>query len=824
MRFTKSAFLVTAATAAFVSSPAFAQATAETQQADPAAPTPPADATAQTEGDEVVVTANRRVQNLQDVGIAVSVTTGETLKALNLSSSTDIAQITPGVYASGNLGGQSQQFTVRGVTQSDFNDAIEAPVAVYVDEIYVPTQQGQTLALFDIQRVEVLKGPQGTLFGRNATGGLVNTIIAQPRTDVVSGFIDGSYGRFNETKIEGALNVPVGSNVAIRASGYYYRLSNFWDNVYPEGVAPGAPLSFGPPGAVPSPCCEDEGGSRTYAGRFQVKFEPTSDLSIRLMGQAAKQDMSTAPYTAAAVIGTYDAQGRLIQSDRVSPTETRIAIGPDGQNFTDFTVIPLAAFAFPGDGTRVPGATWHGYVPVDPDDLELSSDYARSRLNETKSFQGGAHLDYSLGGGVELSSITSYQHYTKEFLMDADGTPTDLFLFGTKAKTDAWSQELRLSGRSKALRWTAGIFYLDIDADTTQGILGPKGSLLSAAFGLSAVGVDAVDVIDLRTRSASIFGQFEYDFTPQLTFILGGRLIRERQKYNFVSFAAQNEDDYAVDDSIMLFPLQPSFADKRSDGLWTGKAQIEYRPADKLLVYAGINRGVKGGSYNAPLADGSPPLPPELMKYGPETLINYEAGFKYGDRRFSFNASVFHYDYKDYQAFLFQNTSGFVQNADAKVNGFDIDMGVEIAEGLRATAGASYTHGKIPDFEIAPGVFRDVRPAYAPRTQLVGGLNYTMPQEVAGGELSFHAVANYASGFYHNIRNFNSDWFEGRTLVNLGVNWMQEPSGLRLGLYLKNALDERYGLIGFDSTGNYGGNIESYGMPRTFGATLGYQF
>lgn len=769
---------------------------------------------------DIVVTANRREQNLQDVGIAVVALSGETLRAKGLSSSTDIAQITPGVYASGSLGGQSQQFTVRGVTQSDFNDAIEAPVAAYIDDVYIPTQQGQTLALFDVQRVEVLKGPQGTLFGRNATGGLVNTVIVQPDASGFSGFGDFSYGRFNEFKAEAALNIPLGATAAMRASGYYSRMSNLWRNVYPKGMAAGAPLNFGP--VSPSRCCENEGGSETYAGRLQVKFEPTDALTVRLMGQAAKQNLSTAPYTAVAAIGTYDDQGRLIQSDRAGPGETRLAIGPDGQNYTNFAAIPLAAFGFPGDGTRAPGATWFGYNPVDPEDLELSSDYARSRLNTAKGFQGSAHVDYDFGD-VTLTSITGYQRYKKQFLMDGDGTPNNLFVFGTKADTEAWSEELRLSGKAAGLNWTTGFYFLDIDARTTQGLLGPKGSLLAAGFGFPTQGVDAIDVLRLQTRSMSVFGQIDYEFVPKWTIVLGGRVIRERQKYNFVSFAAQNQDDFAVDDDVALFPLQPSYNDRRSKTLWAAKAQLEFRPVDKLLIYAGINRGVKGGSYNAPIADGGPPLPASLMSYGPETLINYEGGVKFGDRAFSLNASAFYYDYKNYQAFLFQNNSGFVQNTDAKVYGFDVDVGFQVTDGLRATVGGSYVHAVIPDFEIAPGVLRDVRPAYAPRKQLTGDLTYSVPSPVLNGNLTLSAQANYASGFYHNIRNFNADWFKGRTLVNLSANWTSD-SGIRVGAYLKNLLDERYGLIGFDSVSNFGGNIESYGMPRTYGVSIGYRF
>ena len=133
--------------------------------------------------EEVVVVAQKREQNLQEVPIAINAFTGRQMNALGVSESFDIAAFSPGVHISGNLAGQNTQFSIRGVTQNDFNDIIEAPNAVYLDEGYIAVAQAQTFAVFDIDRVEILKGPQGTLFGRNATGGLVHFISNAPSFD-----------------------------------------------------------------------------------------------------------------------------------------------------------------------------------------------------------------------------------------------------------------------------------------------------------------------------------------------------------------------------------------------------------------------------------------------------------------------------------------------------------------------------------------------------------------------------------------------------------------------------------------------------------------
>ena len=147
--------------------------------------------------DEIVVTAQKREQNIQDVGISITAFSGDQLKSFGVTSSVDIAALTPGVHISGNLAGQNTQFSIRGVTQNDFNDIVEAPNAVYLDEGYIAIAQAQTFALLDIDRVEILKGPQGTLFGRNATGGLVQYVSTKPSFDKVQGYADVTYGEYD---------------------------------------------------------------------------------------------------------------------------------------------------------------------------------------------------------------------------------------------------------------------------------------------------------------------------------------------------------------------------------------------------------------------------------------------------------------------------------------------------------------------------------------------------------------------------------------------------------------------------------------------------
>ncbi len=209
--------------------------------------------------EEVVVTAQKRDQGLQDVGIAVSAFTGDQLRAFDATDSFDIAAYTPGVHISGNLAGQNTQFTIRGVTQNDFNDIIESPNAVYLDEGYVAIAQAQTFALLDLDRVEILKGPQGTLFGRNATGGVVSFFSKKPNFEEFEGFVQADFGQFdvpnnaNRMAVEAAIGGPISDSVAFRAAIRYSEQDPYLENLYPQGqpqfnVFGAPPFAIGNPG------------------------------------------------------------------------------------------------------------------------------------------------------------------------------------------------------------------------------------------------------------------------------------------------------------------------------------------------------------------------------------------------------------------------------------------------------------------------------------------------------------------------------------------------------------------------------------------------
>lgn len=798
------------------------------------------DADVATAPGEIIVTAQRRSEKAQNVGIAIAAFSGDTLAERGVATSSDIAALTPGVNLSGTYGGQSVQFSIRGVTQSDFNDAIEGPVAVYVDDIYIASQQGQSMALFDLARVEALKGPQGTLFGRNATGGLVHMVVETPKIGVVEGHLNAAFGRFDTTSLDGAVNVPLGKSVALRASGAWNYNGAMWRNAFPAGNNPAAIQTFIPRS---SPQGQDLGRKDSLSGRLQLLVELAPDWRVRLSASGTRQRFSESPWSSSVAIPVVDAVGNVVNTVRTGPTDTRSVIGPDGNNYFNPGLFAFQAFQ-QGNGpifaptgasiTRFPGATWFGYTPVDIGKRQLSKDYALSNLNRFDAYSFSGHLE-GKAGASDLTLISGYNRYKKTFLLDTDSSPGNIFTFGNKADIQTFSTELRLAHSSPTLNWQAGLYYLHDNAFNAQGILGPTGSYFALVFelppaaggfgipGALANGIDPLAVFRLKTNSYSAFGQVNWEFAPQFTLVLGGRIIREVQDYDYKTQIFIGNGDYNVNlgsDSTSLGSIYPAFKDHRGNTYWTAKAQLEYRPVSGLLLYAGINRGVKGGSYNGQYFDASRALNASDIPYKAETLVSYEGGFKWSGRGFHVNGTAFHYDYSNYQSYLFQGLRGQVTNLPARYTGAEAEVSLSLLPGLDLSGQVAYIDAKVRDFPIGTGT-REVRPTYTPTWSGATRISYTT--KIGAGEFRVGADMTFKSSFYHNARNFSADLLPGYTLFNADVNYEFE-NGLSLGGYLKNITDKRYAVVGLDLSGACGCNLEAYGEPMTWGLKVGYKF
>ena len=808
--------------------------------------------------EEVVVTAQKREQNVQDVGISITAFSGDQLTALGVNESTDFVSMTPGVHISASSAGQTRQFTIRGVTQNDFSDHAEAPNAVYIDEGYLAAPQAQVFAAFDLERVEVLKGPQGTLFGRNATGGLVHFVTRKP-TEEFEAYMQAEYGTKDTVRLEGAVSGPVTEGVTARVSGMFNRHDDIMNNIYPFGAsvnpaqATGGSAWFGSPdGGAPDFWDDDQ-----YAMRGQVNWDINGNANFLLSGFYAEQNVSSGPYQGRATtpICQFDAMGNCIHVNSIFAANDPVgceaidantgACGPlaliDGEFFG-----PGNTVTGPEDALRpVQGGDLYGYIDPDLEDFATSTDHISSDYNQFKTHGLTAKFTFSYAG-VDYTNVSHYISHEKRQSLDVDSSPVPQLIVMNNQGQSSFAEEFRLNWETDRARWVTGFYYLWIDADYNQGLANsPGGPFTTALFPLILGNFDpataaaltpggaaplppleANTLVNLVTNSYSIFGQMDYDLTDQLTFIAGIRGILEVKDFSFSNNFYINEDDRTVDLNTLIAPGHAPFNDSTSNTLFSAKAQLDWRPTDDLLMYASFNRGVKAGSFNGQLNDGSARLTDEQIGYDEEVLLAYEVGFKStlfgGTTRF--NGSFYYYDYSDYQAFLFQGSAGAIFNNDANYKGIELDVQSSPIDGLDLIVNASLIDPEIENLAVASGVNRDVKPSFTPTAQIGLLGRYEFQQDVFNGRIAVQVDGNYASSAYHNIRNYESQKMKGYWLGNVRASWNSNDGLWETQAFIKNIGDTRYKITGFDLSTLCGCSEEAYGKPFWWGIRVRRNF
>ena len=362
--------------------------------------------------EEIVVTAQKREQAAQDVPISMSAFTGDRARELGIDSTLDLALYTPGLTMGQNSGdGDFPFISIRGVSQRDFSDINESPSAVYIDEYYKANLIGLDQQIFDLERIEILRGPQGTLYGRNATGGLIHYVTAKPSRES-EGYANFSYGEYNRIKLEGAISGPLGDTASARISVLQHQYDGWVEN----SVAGN----------------QDGNALNNTAVRAQLMFEPSDNLSVNLLLQRSANDN--------------DAGNMFSHVSADDPPPT-------------FKAIP-----------NIGNPGYAGFVEPTPDDPR-DSHSNRDIFLETEQVTGIARVAWS-GDDLEFVSITGFEETSKDALFDSDGTP---FERGTEVHPngDQLSQEFRVAGGSDRLQWLAGLYFINYDIHGSQARCSP---------------------------------------------------------------------------------------------------------------------------------------------------------------------------------------------------------------------------------------------------------------------------------------------------------------------------------------------------------------
>ena len=710
--------------------------------------------------DVIVVTAQKYEQNIQDVGIAITAFSGDQLGALGITDSTDLTMITPGLRNPKSNSGFTSSFSLRGLSQSDYGASQEAPVALYVDEVYQASQGAAQFLLFDLERVEVLRGPQGTLFGRNATGGVVHYITKKPG-QTPEGYVQGSYGRFNDVKLEGAANTPITDTISVRTS-----LSGHW-------MDPIADNRDGP----------DMWDADEYGGRVQVLFEPSDDVSFLLNVRGSKRQAMGQPYVWSAA----------------QPT----GIG--------------------GTGVFAPGSTDNfGFEEPDNDPLTVSADAPVRNKAETSGVSGT--LTWNLGWAT-LTSISDFNNVKVDFVEDSDMQPGEYFHFFGLVDVDQLSQEIRLNGSLDKMRWVAGGYYLDVDGDYVQsGRIHDLGYGVDVQDAIYDTGTTSTSIFgqieyDFTEQFRGIVGarfireKKSQNYLSQFKDVVGGTPVGFGSSPDLLRFSGKMDDDlYAVRAELDWIPsddvlVYASF----NRGVKGGGFNAPLDPSGASI-------------FIDPVTYDPSPTADQAMRYAPETLNSYEVGVKSTlfDGLARLNVSAFYYDYQDFQAYNFSGISTqYIENRDAKLQGIDADLYASPIDGLDLVFGASYLDQRVYDVPVGPLVL-DRKMPYAPEWNLTALARYEWA--VGDGKVAVQANANYVSEQYFGLSNAEVVREPSYTVANARATYTFPGDQLSLSAFVDNLTDETYRTLAFDLAGFMGSVESQIDLPRTYGISLNYSW
>ncbi|MEH6589789.1 MAG: TonB-dependent receptor [Halioglobus sp.] len=596
--------------------------------------------------EEVIVTAQKRSESLQDVPIAVSVVSGDKLESANLKNLQEMSQYVPNFYQVATP--TSNVVYVRGIGSAP-NAGFEQSVGTFVDGIYMGRARQTLSPMFDLARVEVLKGPQSILFGKNTSAGAVSISSRRPDYEF-SARVAGLYGTENEGQLQGYVNGALSDNVAARLSVYGATQDGWVENAY-DG--------------------EDGPATEDYGVRLGVQFDPTDTLSGYFKYQRTEREQNGAGYEI------------FQKSQAIDPATGELAppqlTGIDAQqNYkTNY-----------GNSGIIGNNTTQSNIVMDNALLQLD-------------FSFGEHL---------LTSITGYSAY--DFDSDADLDFTDANLINSKGGVEdfeQWSQELRLvSPTGERFEYITGLYYQRGEVEIYQPI-GFQFSTLVPAAGL--IGADGFrnQGFDQISETASAFFQGSFFFTNNLGLKFGVRYTHESKELDrelsVVDFDGDPMNDLALSavwqPRLNTVPYEVS-RDRTEDD-WTPMIALEWNVTDEIMTYASASKGFKGGGYDSVHSNGNDLGP---LEYGPETAYSYELGSKMRlmDGRGNLNIAVFYTSFEDLQVSVFDGLAGFnVSNAaEATTQGIELDTRWLLTENLEASASLAWLDYQYDDYDGAP--------------------------------------------------------------------------------------------------------------------------
>jgi iron complex outermembrane receptor protein len=725
---------------------------------------------------EIIVTAQKRAENINNVGMSITALSGTELTALGVQDPSQLSKLVPGFEANTNSLG-TPVYTIRGIGFQDETLSASPTVTVYEDEVPIPFSAETLGAALDVERLEVLKGPQGTLYGENATGGALNFIAAKPTSTFKAG-LDASFGRFNTADVDGFVSGPLSDTLSARLSFRALEGSN-WQKSYVSA--------------------ETLGQKNLLEGRLMLDWRPTSKLKVSL-NLNAWQDQS------------------------------------------DTQASQLIGIASLNNSALLPAFDTYPRAPANDTAADWNRD-ERYRKNNI-FYMVALRINYDLTNDITLTSITSYQRYTRLEPRDNSGTELqDIYLF-SHGSIDTIYQEGRVTGSiNNRGHWIAGVNY---EGDDTYDAFDEHfdQSTSSMLFGLPLSGTSNDTRQDVKTYAG--YGNADYNLTDTIN-VQGG--LRFTQSDRSLSGCSRDVNGQAaaifdllqdlvkgsyvpipVGGCINLSPttFDPALATGKldeSNGSW--RVGVNWKATPGTLIYGNISRGYKAGSFPTTSASSTAQFQPAKQ----ESVLAYEGGFKSTllDDWLQFNGAVFYYDYTNKQILghildpIFGPLSALVNVPKSHVIGAEFQAIWKPLRGLTITPGFTYLYSKID------GHFVDYDPfgaltnfsgesfPFTPRVQATLDSEYTWRLKegydaFVGGNASYQSSSNGALGANAILEEKSYALLDLRAGVQHG-NW-------RVSVWGRNVTDTYYFPTVYRNNDTI---VRTTGMPATYGVTLNYR-
>ena len=770
---------------------------------------------------EIVVTAERRTEKAQDVPVAITAVSAADLETRGVRQASDITAIVPNMLLNLPYGPEAQPtFTLRGVTTQDFSENQSSPIAMYVDEVYKPVGAVQALQTYDLERVEVLRGPQGTLYGKNATGGAVNFYSRNPSLSQYDGYVTLGGGDYSDYSVRAAVGGPiVDDQLGWRAALYYEKRDGWVRSVAPDFI-PGAPP------VQPLNGVDALGARFTLLARRTDTFTATLKLAFSRSGGT--------PYGAHA-----------------------IAVDP-------------VATGFSGNiGWFDNGAKFAVHKEIRNDSAALK-------------------LEWQLGGQATLTSVSGFDFGRWYEKSDDGGLPIVARIDDPNtyfSTVNAFSQEIRLASHDTgALGWLGGLYYGRESTHATVQFhffdaYGPYWFPQNAGAPAQLYGFDEYNNFDQFKDSRAVFANMTFAVVPTVTLRAGLRYTKEKVTIdNFYALVgglasppagtSPNVDTATWWTQSIGVPLpagtsapltsfqqglapqslglRPEFG-KDTDNV-SGKIGADWKPREGVLAYVSISQGYRGVAFNGQAFGDQT----QVTFADPEKLTSYELGLKteLGNRRGIFNATLFHYDYKNQQfldAFTLPNGlgTGFrtVNAPKARIDGAELELRGKATPDLEIGSSLGLMHSKYVDLTLNQGlcVSGTAPNCTVPRVCCVGNRLIQAPDydasvdldwrfaRLAVGDLRLFADANFYGKQYFDAFNTERDAQGAYGVANARLSL--ESTGKRgysIGAWIKNLTNRQYLAYALNQgdadTGALGFDYSLVGEPRTYGIDATWRF